>query len=65
MLVLNIIAHRLTTVEIAVRVLVIDGARVVEDGLPADLIQGTGAYAALHTQWLESLAGWKTIGDRE
>ena len=33
-----IIAHRLSTVEIADRVLVMDGGRIVEDGSPADLL---------------------------
>jgi ABC-type multidrug transport system fused ATPase/permease subunit len=51
-----IIAHRLTTVEIADRVIVVDDGRVVEDGHPSDLIGGTGRYAALHRQWIESLA---------
>lgn len=51
-----IIAHRLTTVEIADRVLVVDGGRIVEDGSPSDLIAGAGAYRALHEAWLESLA---------
>jgi ABC-type multidrug transport system fused ATPase/permease subunit len=51
-----IIAHRLTTVEIADRVIVVDAGRVVEDGAPADLIGGHGRYAALHQQWLDSLA---------
>jgi ATP-binding cassette, subfamily B, bacterial len=51
-----IIAHRLTTVEIADRVIVVDAGRVVEDGAPAELIGGSGRYAALHQQWLESLA---------
>jgi ABC-type multidrug transport system fused ATPase/permease subunit len=50
-----IIAHRLTTVEIADRVIVVDAGRVVEDGAPADLIGGTGRYAALHQAWLDSL----------
>lgn len=51
-----IIAHRLTTVEIADRVIVVDAGRIVEDGAPRDLIGGDGRYAALHQQWLESLA---------
>jgi ABC-type multidrug transport system fused ATPase/permease subunit len=50
-----IIAHRLTTVEIADRVVVVDDGRVVEDGVPAELIGGTGRYAALHHAWAESL----------
>jgi ABC-type multidrug transport system fused ATPase/permease subunit len=51
-----IIAHRLSTVEIADRVLVVDAGRVVEDGAPADLVGGTGRYADLHRQWVDSLA---------
>ncbi len=51
-----IIAHRLSTVEIADRVLVVDSGRVVEDGAPSALIGGDGRYADLHRQWLESLA---------
>jgi ABC-type multidrug transport system fused ATPase/permease subunit len=52
-----IIAHRLSTVLIADRVLVIDDGRVVEDGSPAELIEsGTGGrFAALHSTWLDSL----------
>jgi ATP-binding cassette subfamily B protein len=50
-----IIAHRLTTVEIADRVVVVDDGRVVEDGAPVDLIGGTGRYAALHHAWAASL----------
>jgi ATP-binding cassette subfamily B protein len=51
-----IIAHRLSTVEIADRVLVLDAGRVVEDGSPADLINtGGGRFAALHDAWLDSL----------
>jgi ABC-type multidrug transport system fused ATPase/permease subunit len=50
-----IIAHRLTTVEIADRVLVIDAGLIVEDGPPAELIDTGGEYAALHRAWLDSL----------
>ncbi len=51
-----VIAHRLSTVEIADRVLVLEHGRIVEDGAPADLIAGDGQYAALHEAWLRSLA---------
>jgi ATP-binding cassette subfamily B protein len=51
-----IIAHRLSTVEIADRVLVVDSGRVVEDGAPSALIGGDGRYADLHRAWVESLA---------
>ncbi|MGV9247443.1 ABC transporter ATP-binding protein [Streptomyces sp. NPDC003710] len=51
-----VIAHRLSTVEIADRVLVMEGGRVVEDGSPAELIAGTGRFADLHRAWRDSLA---------
>jgi ATP-binding cassette subfamily B protein len=52
-----IIAHRLSTVLIADRVLVVEAGRVVEDGSPEELIEGRGGrFAALHRTWLESLA---------
>jgi ATP-binding cassette subfamily B protein len=51
-----IIAHRLSTVEIADRVLVLSDGRVIEDGTPAELIaEGTGRFAALHESWRDSL----------
>lgn len=50
-----VIAHRLSTVEIADRVLVIEGGRIVEDGPPALLVAGGGRYAILHDQWRDSL----------
>ncbi|MCB0923395.1 MAG: ABC transporter ATP-binding protein [Mycobacterium sp.] len=51
-----IIAHRLSTVEIADRVLVVEHGRVIEDGRPAELTATGGRYAALHRAWIESLA---------
>ena len=50
-----VIAHRLSTVEIADRVLVVEGGRVVEDGSPEVLVAGGGRYATLHQQWRDSL----------
>jgi ABC-type multidrug transport system fused ATPase/permease subunit len=58
-----IIAHRLSTVEIADRVLVMDAGRIVEDGEPEVLVAGGGEFgeagssrfAALHEAWRESL----------
>ncbi|MGI5247285.1 ABC transporter ATP-binding protein [Dactylosporangium sp. CA-139066] len=50
-----VIAHRLSTVEIADRVLVLSGGRIVEDGPPSALIGGGGHYAELHAQWRDSL----------
>jgi ATP-binding cassette subfamily B protein len=51
-----IIAHRLSTVAIADRVLVLDRGRITEDGPPGELISGDGEYAALHASWAASLA---------
>ncbi|MFI8195688.1 ABC transporter ATP-binding protein [Streptomyces sp. NPDC085942] len=51
-----VIAHRLSTVEIADRVLVMEHGRIVEDGAPAELIAGTGRFADLHRTWRESLS---------
>lgn len=51
-----VIAHRLSTVEIADRVLVMEHGRVVEDGSPAELIGGVGRFAGLHRAWRDSLA---------
>ncbi|MEV4660833.1 ABC transporter ATP-binding protein [Micromonospora echinofusca] len=50
-----VIAHRLSTVETADRVLVLDAGRIVEDGPPARLAVADGRYAALHRQWRDSL----------
>jgi len=50
-----IIAHRLSTVETADRVLVIHDGQVVEDGTPDELIGGGGRFARLHGAWKDSL----------
>jgi len=50
-----IIAHRLSTVEIADRVLVLEAGRVVEDGSPDELVGGEGRFAGLHRAWRDSL----------
>jgi ATP-binding cassette subfamily B protein len=51
-----IIAHRLSTVAIADRVLVMDGGRIIEDGPTTELLKGTGRFATLHRAWRDSLA---------
>ncbi|MEW2293897.1 ABC transporter ATP-binding protein [Streptomyces sp. NPDC006743] len=51
-----VIAHRLSTVEIADRVLVMEHGRIVEDGTPSELVAGTGRFAHLHRAWRDSLA---------
>jgi len=50
-----IIAHRLSTVAIADRVLVMEHGRIVEDDTPEALIAGTGRFAKLHAAWRETL----------
>ena len=49
-----IIAHRLSTVRMADRIVVLDGGRVVEDGPHAALLSQGGLYAALHRHQAES-----------
>jgi ATP-binding cassette subfamily B protein len=51
-----IIAHRLSTVAIADRVLVAADGRITEDGPPGDLLTTDGEYSALHADWQASLA---------
>ena len=50
-----IIAHRLSTVAIADRVLVMEHGRIIEDDAPEVLIAGAGKFAQLHSAWRESL----------
>ncbi|MEV0284513.1 ABC transporter ATP-binding protein [Kribbella sp. NPDC050820] len=51
-----VIAHRLSTVETADRVLVLEYGQIMEDGSPDNLITTGGRYAGLHQAWEESLA---------
>jgi ATP-binding cassette subfamily B protein len=52
-----IIAHRLSTVEVADRVLVLEHGQIIEDGTPMELMSREGGrYAALHHAWQDSLA---------
>ncbi|WP_159001341.1 ABC transporter ATP-binding protein, partial [Streptomyces sp. SBT349] len=46
-----VIAHRLSTVQMADRVLVVEGGRLVEDGPPAALLARQGRFASLHQAW--------------
>jgi ATP-binding cassette subfamily B protein len=50
-----IIAHRLSTVAIADRVLVLRAGAIIEDGPPGELMRGSGEYADLHARWAASL----------
>ncbi|MEU3709590.1 ABC transporter ATP-binding protein [Streptomyces catenulae] len=50
-----VIAHRLSTVEIADRVLVMADGRIVEDGTPTTLISDRGRFADLHRAWRDSV----------
>jgi ATP-binding cassette subfamily B protein len=51
-----IIAHRLSTVRIADRVLVLDQGQIIEDGPPHELLLTGGDFADLHERWQTSLA---------
>ena len=42
-----VIAHRLSTIEHAQRILVMDHGRIIESGTHKELIEKSGAYAAL------------------
>ncbi len=50
-----IIAHRLSTVSIADRVLVMEHGEVIEDGSPQQLAAGSGKFAKLYKAWKDSL----------
>lgn len=49
-----VIAHRLSTVLTADRVLVVADGRVVEDGSPAALVETGGRFAAMSRAWEEN-----------
>ena len=50
-----IIAHRLSTVSIADRVLVMEKGRFIEDDSPQNLISGSGKFSKMHKAWRDSL----------
>ena len=50
-----IIAHRLSTVSIADRVLVMERGRIIEDDSPKNLISGEGKFSKMHKAWRDSL----------
>ena len=50
-----IIAHRLSTVSIANRVIVMEHGQMIEDDTPAKLIAGTGKFSKMHKAWRDSL----------
>ena len=50
-----IIAHRLSTVSIADRVLVMERGQIIEDDTPSKLISGTGKFSKMHKAWRESV----------
>ena len=50
-----IIAHRLSTVSIADRVLVMEHGEIIEDDAPAKLAAGQGKFAKLYRAWKDSL----------
>jgi ATP-binding cassette subfamily B protein len=50
-----IIAHRLSTVSIADRVLVMEHGKIIEDDTPKNLISGSGKFSKMHKAWRESL----------
>ena len=50
-----IIAHRLSTVSIADRVLVMEHGKIIEDDAPKTLAAGSGKFAKLYKAWKDSL----------
>lgn len=52
-----VIAHRLSTVERAERIVVLDAGRIVESGTHAKLLSRGGVYASLHRMQFQEEAG--------
>jgi len=46
-----VIAHRLSTVQAADRIIVMDGGRIIEEGNHATLMAGGGHYATLYNTY--------------
>ena len=46
-----VIAHRLTSIDIADRIAVVDGGRIVEHGTRTELLARGGRFAAMHEVW--------------